>query len=72
MSVITTLNVFGDLNKKNLKCIDSIKIGKSYSFKFKKYLISTITMNCQTPKPGTGHCLDIGQHQRYRNTYNTL
>ena len=30
-----------------LKCIDSIKIGKSYSFKFKKYLISTITMNCQ-------------------------
>ena len=30
-----------------LKCIDNIKIGKSYSFKFKKYLISTITMNCQ-------------------------
>jgi RNase P subunit RPR2 len=30
-----------------LKCIDSIKIGKSYSFKFKKYLISAITMNCQ-------------------------
>ena len=39
--VIITLNVFDDLKKNEigLKCIDSIKIGKTYSFKFKKYLI---------------------------------
>ena len=30
-----------------LKCVESIKIVKSYSFEFKKYLISTITMTCQ-------------------------